>query len=227
MSAITGGARRVTLGARLRLHWLLKFLLISLCITLFMVGYFLLLRHPLFAVTEVPRLALDDAIPFVPLALVPYASLWAYIGFAPAMLHDQTELRAYLGSAVLLGAIGYAAFLFFPTAVPASAIDWSPWPLLAWLKSADAAGNACPSLHVAYAVFTSFWLGAIFRDAAAPRWLHAGSLLWCLLIVWSTLAIRQHVLLDVLAGAVLGVLAARIGLPWSGLRARRSCAGAC
>ena len=166
--------------------------------------YFVLLNHPQFPITMMPRLALDDRVPFVPWAVVPYVSLWLYIGLAPALLHLNGEMWRYVSSAVVLGGIGCAIFFFFPTAVPPAGIDWARWPMVAFLKSADASGNACPSLHVAYAVLTAIWLAWLLRRVTASRWMHVLNAVWCLLIVWSTLATRQHVLLDVAAGALLG-----------------------
>jgi len=40
----------------------------------------------------------------------------------------------------------------------------------------------------------------------APLWLRGANWLLALAIVWSTLATRQHVLLDVIAGLLLGLL---------------------
>ena len=48
----------------------------------------------------------------------------------------------------------------------------------------------------------------VMRDYAArlqaPPWVQQASWLWCALIIYSTMAIRQHVLWDVLAGLLLG-----------------------
>ena len=76
----------------------------------------------------------------------------------------------------------------------------------------DASGNACPSLHVATAVFSGVWLNRILREINAPRALRAFNWLWCVGIVYSTLATKQHVALDMLAGAVLGLAAALLSL---------------
>jgi membrane-associated phospholipid phosphatase len=83
---------------------------------------------------------------------------------------------------------------------------------MAVIKGLDAAGNACPSLHVASAVFSAFWFGRLFRIIGVPSWLSRFSILYCLAILWSTLATRQHVMLDVLAGAVVGSIFAVLSL---------------
>jgi membrane-associated phospholipid phosphatase len=90
--------------------------------------------------------------------------------------------------------------------------DWSQHPAFAFLQKVDASGNACPSLHVAFAVFTAVWLGRLLRQMSAGRRVCAFSWLWCLGILYSTVAIRQHVVFDVIAGAGLGAVVAVVHL---------------
>ena len=123
---------------------------------------------------------------------------------------------AYGLSALLLALVGLLIFFFWPTAVPAMDVDWSRYPAFAFLKTVDASGNACPSLHAAFAVFTAIWLQRIFRQANAgllPGLLNG---LWCLAILYSTLATRQHVLIDAMSGAALGGIAGALGLAFGG-----------
>jgi len=105
-----------------------------------------------------------------------------------------------------MAAIGLVVFWFFPTTVPAFAVDWSQYPALQFLKATDVGGNAFPSLHVAFAVFTAVLLARQLRSVGAPSWTQWVNLLWALGIVYSTLATRQHVLLDVIGGTLLAVL---------------------
>jgi membrane-associated phospholipid phosphatase len=102
-----------------------------------------------------------------------------------------------------MAVIGLAIFLALPTKVPDFGVDWSLYPLLAFLKRVDVSGNACPSLHAAFAVFTAVVLHTQLTAMRAPRIFLAGNVLWCLGIVYSTLSTRQHVALDVVAGSVL------------------------
>ena len=123
-----------------------------------------------------------------------------------------TGLAMHLKFADQGGRFCLGIFWLLPTAVPVADIDWTLHPEMALIKSLDASGNACPSLHVASAVFTALWLRAIFHAVSAPRWLHWASALHCLAILWSTLATRQHVVLDVLAGIVVGGVFALLSL---------------
>jgi membrane-associated phospholipid phosphatase len=65
---------------------------------------------------------------------------------------------------------------------------------------------------VAFAVFTAVWLRRILRQMGAGRVVRALNWLWCLGILYSTVAIRQHVALDVLTGTVLGATVAVVHL---------------
>lgn len=189
---------------RFKWYWPFKAAGTPAAIAAFMYVYFLLLRHPLFPVTVMPLTGLDRLIGFEPWGIVPYASLWLYVSLVPALLYTRRELLPYLGAAAILSVIGFAIFLFWPTAVPRPDVDWARYPSVAFLKSVDASGNACPSLHVAFAVLSCLWLERVLGKVRAPLWVRGLNAGWCVLIAYSTLAIKQHVSLDVLAGAGLG-----------------------
>jgi membrane-associated phospholipid phosphatase len=90
--------------------------------------------------------------------------------------------------------------------MPPADIDWAQHPSVAFLKAVDAAGNACPSLHVAAAVYSSFWVYWLMRELRLGWRAQSIQILWGVAIVYSTMATKQHVALDVLAGTVLGIV---------------------
>ena len=184
----------------------------TLFISLFFSAYFYLLKQPTYPATVMPITSLDRLIGFQPLALPLYLSLWVYVSLPPALLATQRELYGY--ALVMAGTClaGLIVFYFWPTLVPAADIDWALYPEVEFLKSIDASGNACPSLHAATAVFSGIWLHHLLRRFGAPPWILMFNWLWCTGIVYSALATRQHVAVDVLAGLVLGVLAATLSL---------------
>lgn len=195
-------------GARLRAHWVTKTIGLSLSLTAFFSVYFQLLNHPVFPVTVIPFTPLDRWIGFWPGALPLYVSLWIYVPLAFVLLRSRSELLSCGIAAVGLSVTGLGIFFLWPTAVPAVDFDAIAHPSFAFLKTVDASGNACPSLHVAFAVFTAVRLVPLLRAMRAGAGVAAANWLWCLAIVYSTLATGQHVVLDVLAGAVLGALVA-------------------
>ena len=193
------------LWARFVVLWPLKALGTMGFMALFFWAYFAVLRQPLHEATVMPTLAADRWIAFTPAAFPVYSALWVYVSLPPAFLGG---LRSLLWFGVWISALCLAClgiFWLLPTAVPSAGIDWSAYPELALIKSVDAGGNACPSLHVASSIFSALWLERIARSIGAPRWLRAASALFCLAILWSTIATRQHVVLDVLAGVATGL----------------------
>jgi membrane-associated phospholipid phosphatase len=204
----------VEMALRVRRHVLLKLVGTSVFVWLFFIGYFQLLRHPIHAVTVMPLTALDRLIPFQPWTLGAYLSLWLYIGIAPGLQLTFRELILYGVWIAALCLTGLGLFYFWPTAVPPLLVDVSGFAGFAMLQGVDAAGNACPSMHVAVAMFSVIWVEHVLRQARVPAWLRAINVGWFLAITYSTLAIKQHVVLDVLAGALLGVAFALASLHW-------------
>ncbi|MEN9630746.1 MAG: hypothetical protein RJA10_3974 [Pseudomonadota bacterium] len=176
---------------------------------LFFQAYFHVLKNPVNPVTAMPLTVVDGWIPFTPAAFWPYVSLWVYVGIAPALQPTLRELLRYGAWITALCVAGLTCFYLWPTAVPSQAHQLDPAVAnhagFALMRGLDAAGNACPSLHVATAMFTALWLQRLLADAGAPALLRGANVLWFVLIAWSTVAVRQHVVLDVVAGVALGV----------------------
>ena len=202
------------IGLRMRRHFLLKLFGTTAWVWAFFIGYFWLLGNPAWPVTVMPLTALDHLIPFQPVTLGAYLSLWLYVGIGPGLQLTFRELLIYGLWAGALCLSGLALFYFWPTAVPPLGFDVSGYPGFKMLQGVDAAGNACPSMHVAIAMFTVIRLEHLLRGARAPLGLRALNVAWFLAISWSTLAIKQHVVIDVLAGGLLGLAFAIPSLRW-------------
>lgn len=176
---------------------------ITIFISLFFIAYFHVLNHPAYPTTIIPLTYLDKLIGFQPLALPIYLSLWLYVAIPPALITKGEELFAFTLSIALMSIAGLTIFYFWPTAIPVSEIDWRLYPSIRFLKDVDAAGNACPSLHVATACFSCAWIDYLFRRIKTPIQVRLINYLWCVAIIYSTIATRQHVALDALGGIVL------------------------
>ncbi len=172
------------LKTRARNLWVLKMLATMGGIAIFFYAYFWVMRHPLSAVTVMPAIWIDGLVAFSPQSFPLYASLWVYVALGPALAKDGLELASWGAASFAMAVIGLGLFIVLPTTVPHPR-------------------NACPSLHAAFAVFSAVVLQRQLTAVRAPRTLLACNALWCLGIVYSTVATRQHVVLDVIAGAVL------------------------
>ncbi|MBP8168832.1 MAG: phosphatase PAP2 family protein [Azonexus sp.] len=205
-------SRHLELKLVLRQHPYLKAIGTTVFITLFFNAYFYLLKNPAYPITVMPFIWFDHLIGFQPLALPFYLSMWVYVSLPPALLATRRELYLYGVSIAATCLAGLIAFYFWPTSVPAANIDWTLHPEMGFLKSIDASGNACPSLHVATAVFSAVWLHHLLRRLGESPWMQVVNWTWCIGIVYSTLATHQHVFLDVLGGLVLGLPGAWLSL---------------
>jgi len=191
------------LGRRVRTLLVLKIFANLSGIAAFFYAYFWIMRHPLSAATVIPVTWIDDLVPFSPQSLFLYASLWVYVALGSLFTKDGRELAAWAAACFSMIIVGLGIFMALPTKVPDFAVDWSQYPSLEFLKAVDASGNALPSLHAAFAVFTAVVLHRQLTAVRAPRALLACNVLWCLGIVYSAMATRQHLALDIIAGAVL------------------------
>lgn len=209
-SASVGDSWQKQCLQRLAQHWHLKSIATASFMAVFFYGYFSILHAPMFPVTTMSVTLIDEWIPFWPSAFYMYASLWVYTSLVPALQPNFSRLVVYGFGIGLVCLTGLAFFFFLPTAVPYASADWFNDPALVVLRKFDMTGNACPSLHVASAIFTAICLNCQLSSMHSPAWLKVASWVWCAFIVYSTLAIKQHVLWDALAGIILGVAVALI-----------------
>jgi membrane-associated phospholipid phosphatase len=192
------------LGRRCRALWPLKLVGNTVATAGFFPLYFWIMKNAGQPWT-LPLTALDRLIAFWPALLPVYLSLWLYIALPVFLAKDRRELWSFaLGCAFMTG-IALVVFWFMPTAIPNFSIDTSPGTTLHLLKTVDAAGNAFPSLHVSFSVFACVVLARQLREVTAPAWARALNIAWAVAIVYSTMAVRQHVLVDVLGGLALGI----------------------
>ena len=191
-------------------HWCLKGIGIPLFIGLFLGAYFYLLKIPSYPTTVMPIVWLDSLIEFQPLSLPLYLSLWVYVCLPPTFASTRRELVQYAVAMAMMCMMALTIFYFWPTTVPQANIDWLQYPSVDFLKSLDAAGNACPSLHVATTMLSCNYLHYLLKRFNSPLWVRVVNGMWCSGIIYSTMAIRQHVALDVLAGLALGLTTAAV-----------------
>ena len=216
-AAMTTGQQRpwaLELGLRVRSGFPLTVLWTTLLTGLFFVGYFFVQRHPAFAPIMMPRTALDLMIPFQPAALVAYVSLWVYVGVGPGLQRTVADFAVYGLWLCGLCVAGLSIFYFWPTQVPAPILAPTSFPGFAMLHRVDQTSNACPSMHVAVAIFTAIRIGDVLRSMRTPVGMRMLNVVWFIAIAYSTLAIKQHVVLDVAAGALLGTVFALMSLRW-------------
>lgn len=194
-----------------RLFWL-KCSGTTAIMTLFFAAYFHVLRHPAYPPTAMPLTVVDALVPFFPPALVIYLSLWFYVTVPPVLLLGLRELVAYGFWVTGLCVAGLLIFYFWPTTLLPFPVDRGQYWGFDILQGIDAAGNACPSLHVATAAFSAYWLDRVLKEMNAGMLWRLLNALWFVAIAYSTMATKQHVFIDVMAGFALGTVFALLSL---------------
>jgi membrane-associated phospholipid phosphatase len=202
------------LGMRIRRNAVLSIVGTTVFNALFFVGYLYIQQHPLRMPMTIPAISIDRLISYQPQLLPAYVSLWIYVGAGPGLQRSYCEVAAYTLWMAALCVTGLGIFYFWPTQVPPLSHGAATSFGLSLLHRLDETGNACPSMHVATATFTLVRLDEVFRSTQAPLFLRLVNSAWFVVIAYSTLAIKQHMAIDVAAGALLGLMFVLPSLRW-------------
>lgn len=180
-----------------RLLILLYFIIYIICF--YLVEHVFTDRH--YIVLDTP---IDHAIPFIPQFVLAYYFWFAYHvwGLLPAFLHeDSTEyyqitLALFSGMSVFI----IVSFIFpnMQTLRPSHLGNDIFSRMIAAIYAGDTPTNIIPSIHVynSLVINTGIWRSSEAKKHHALRGL---SLFCCIMIILSTLFIKQHTIIDIIA----------------------------
>lgn len=144
-------------------------------------------------------------IPFVPWMIYIYFSINFFLAL-PLFVLDMNGIRCFAKAFAWVTVAAAVAHLLLP-----AQLGWqrpgqvAGYPVLHRLFALDLPYNLVPSLHVGYA----FLAWAVVWNRTVEHWVRAMASVWLALLVMSVLLAHQHHLLDVVAGAALGVICYR------------------
>jgi membrane-associated phospholipid phosphatase len=177
----------------------------------FVISAYFLFNRPIGHV-HIVRSSLDSHIPFWPVFIVPYLIFlpifWLVIIYAYLKNKNFAALAAAILSVYL---ISYLIFTVFQTFVPRPMVVSHDVfsGVVRWTYRLDRPYGAWPSLHAASATLMALY----FIFTRSKWWLEY--LTFAVLVVLSTLFVKQHFLADALSGIALGTA---VGLlifkPW-------------
>lgn len=151
---------------------------------------------------------IDNNIPFVNWFIIFYIACypWWYLGPLLVLKYKRMAFYEYLTSAVIGYIIGGIIFLTLPTEIIRPVIDNNNLlnKLVNFIYSVDTpANNLFPSFHcfISWNVYLS-----IRGNKEVPVYYRIGYLLFALLVCASTVLIKQHFFVDILAGVLLAEL---------------------
>jgi len=185
-------------------EWKIKVFLGGIITAAFWCGYFFVGQAHSVPAFEMPTTAIDRLIPFQPAAALFYLSQFFTLPLVLWLMSSRPQLLSCcLGLTLLIG-VSLAVFYICPTAIIRPVANYGEHPLYDLIAGHDLPRNACPSLHAGFGVFIAGYACEVFRGWPFRRWLIGTVWVWTGAVLISTLLVKQHVFLDLLAGGVLG-----------------------
>ncbi len=155
--------------------------------------------------------SIDDKIPLIPCMICIYFGCYIFwaINYYMGCTQEEDKAICFICSEILAKILCCICYVFFPTTNVRPLIgDVDAFNrMLLWLYRIDAPDNLFPSIHC----LTS-WLSVIaVRDQKRiPQWYKNISVVMVILVCISTLTLKQHVIVDVISGVLLGELSYRL-----------------
>jgi membrane-associated phospholipid phosphatase len=200
----TGKKNDGAVAVRLRSQLALKlFLLVVLNLSVY-APYIYLQHHQFFPVTTIPSTALDRMIPFWDQSVWVYLSIYLLMPIGPFLMSDRKQLSSYASGIILISVIANTIFIFWPTFCPRPSVEGAT-VAYKLLTAVDRPLHAIPSLHAAFAVYSALCGVLVIRDLGGQAMWRIALWIWAILILYATLATKQHMVADIVAGSALGV----------------------
>ena len=200
---IGGEIRQTSLMQRIQAHLFLKLALYAALSIAFCVPYFLIQRLPWIHPRTLPLTWIDQAIGYRPGAVYAYQSVYLLIPLLPFLAAGREDLFRFARGFLLLSLVSFTIFLLLPVAGPRPEQAAGNW-MTQFVFSYDRNLNAFPSLHTGLAAYS-----VLFGSATRPGRLVAVCSLWLVVIMFATLATKQHYFLDLPPALLLAWLAHR------------------
>lgn len=151
---------------------------------------------------------LDDTIPFIPAYIIPYGLWFLFIAGTGTifLLKSRIDLEKTFLSINICMAIGLLAYFIYPSYITIRPKTYDKdifSQCVKLLQEGDSPSSVCPSLHVAISISlcTGIMDSFFFKNRL---WIKISSAILTFFICISTLFIKQHSIIDVAFGLMLG-----------------------
>lgn len=206
MPAASSAEPQLSLPARIHALWRTKLWLTVVISIGFWIPYLLLSRHAVLPIHTLPLTWLDEWAGFQPQPWSwVYESNFLITGIVPWLITTRNTLRRYALGFAFMSGVSFLCFLIFPVACPRPS-ELGTDSLLNVIARVDGPLNAFPSLHAASLIYTVLLVRRIFGRGLHPLVMPA-LITWGVLILFATLATKQHYAVDLLAGGIIGIFA--------------------
>ncbi len=158
------------------------------------------------------EMEIDKYIPFCEYFIIPYYLWFGYIALTVITFAFLPKRRDYYRLCLMLGT-GMTVFLFISYIWPNGLMlrpkvlprDNFCTDLVRLLQKADTSTNVFPSIHCYNSIVAN---AAIWKNdiLSKKKWIKWSSLTLCILVLLSTLFLKQHSLMDLLASVIMFVV---------------------
>lgn len=148
---------------------------------------------------------LDSKIPFIPIFIIPYVLWYLFLVVVPCVLYSQDKktFYQYITTNILVDTVATIIFIFYPTLLirPEIAVDSvSTWIVNLIYWGDTPALNCFPSVHCANCFVAIFITAKSNKIRNKDRFF---TILFGILIIFSTLFVKQHAVIDVVGALFL------------------------
>lgn len=145
----------------------------------------------------------ESFIPFVPLMIIPYMSIFFFFVCGPFLCQSRNELRVLAQRITFAILVAGACFLLIPLQFSAARPQPNDWTgaIFRFLHIFDQPYNLFPSLHITFRTILAHLYAK--HTKGVVRW---ASHMWFILIGFSTLLTYQHHFVDIIGGFVLAAI---------------------
>ena len=149
----------------------------------------------------------DNIVPFTTYFVYPYIFWYVMLIGVPYIigLNDEKQFKKYILSVVICAVIALVVFIVYPTIMerPELIVKTFSDRLLSYSYAVSTPTKSAPSIHVALS--TLFIFGTLMtKELKSPYKIFV--LIVSVLIIISTMFVKQHYFIDVLSGLCLGAL---------------------
>ncbi len=152
--------------------------------------------------------SIDSKIPFIPIFIIPYVLWYLFLVVVPCLLYTQNkkDFYKYITANILVDTVATIIFIVYPTLLirPEIQVDGIFTWLVSFIYWGDTpALNCFPSIHCANC-FVAIYI--MLKGNKVKNKDRIFTILFGLLIIISTLFIKQHALIDVVGALFLSTL---------------------
>lgn len=150
----------------------------------------------------------DQKIPFIKYFVYPYIIWYLTLFLVPYLYskHDNTLYKVYLKTLFIAILIVFVIYIFYPTTLtrdPVEVTDLSTFIISLIYKIDTPAINCLPSMHCLISFLHIFITPKVKGIKTSIKTL---IIIQSILVILSTVFIKQHVILDVIGALILGLL---------------------